>query len=103
MVFESTFHDFGKMTQGEQVKKVFSFTNDGDEPLIISSHHVQCGCTTPKYSKEPIMPGESGEIEVGFNSAGKKGMQNKTVTLTTNQGVYKLSFKVLVEMPSTNE
>lgn len=102
MKFVKTRHDFGKMTQGESVKETFKFTNTGSEPLIISSHAVQCGCTTPEYSKEPIMPGESSEVVVGFNSRGKSGTQNKTVTLKTNQGDFKLSFTVFVEMPKAD-
>lgn len=82
--FDKTFHDFGKATEGEQVETTFILTNIGKEPVIIKSHDVQCGCTVPTYTKEPIMPGKSTTIKVGFNTNGKMGINDKTVTLHTN-------------------
>ena len=84
LTFEKNTHDFGDITQGDRVEKVFTFTNTGNEPLIISDIRVTCGCTVPKWPRQPIMPGEKGEITVGFNSAGKMGKQNKTVTVISN-------------------
>ncbi len=52
--------------------------------MIISNAKGSCGCTVPKWPKEPIAPGETGEINVKFSSKNKKGSQNKTVTLTAN-------------------
>lgn len=94
--FDKTFHDFGTISEGTEVKTTYVMTNVGKEPVIIVGHDVQCGCTTPTYTKEPIMPGKSTEIIVGFNSAGKAGAQDKTVTLTTNGGKEILSFKCFV-------
>ncbi len=91
--FDKTFHDFGTAKEGEQVKTVFVLTNLGKEPITIQNHTVECGCTTPNYSKEPIMPGKSTNIEVGFNTSGKIGINHKKVTLTTNGGTHELSFK----------
>lgn len=91
--FDKTFHDFGKATEGDQVETIFVITNIGKEPVIIMSHEVQCGCTTPTYSKEPIMPGQSSNIKVGFNTNGKMGVNDKTVKITTNGGVHELKFK----------
>jgi hypothetical protein len=91
--FDKTFHDFGKVSEGEQVETIFVITNVGKEPVLIKSHEVQCGCTTPTYTKEPIMPGKSSNIKVGFNTNGKLGVNNKTVTITTNGGVHTLTFK----------
>ncbi|MFM6954742.1 MAG: DUF1573 domain-containing protein [Sphingobacteriaceae bacterium] len=62
----------------------FFFTNTGKSALIISSAAATCGCTVPEYPKEPLAPGKTGIIHVVFNSTGKSGMQNKTITLTTN-------------------
>lgn len=84
LTFEKNTHDFGDIYQGDRVEKVFTFTNTGNEPLIISDIRVTCGCTVPKWPRQPIMPGEKGEITVGFNSAGKMGKQNKTVTVISN-------------------
>jgi hypothetical protein len=76
--------DFGTITQGESVTHEFKFTNVGTEPLIISKAEGSCGCTVPVFSKEPIMKDQTGSIKVTFNSAGKFGMQDKTITLTSN-------------------
>ena len=81
---ESTF-DFGDMRQGDKVEHTFAFTNTGNEPLIITNVQVTCGCTTPKgFPRDPIAPGQTGEITVAFNSAGKVGKQNKVVTIVSN-------------------
>jgi hypothetical protein len=82
--FEKNTHDFGDIHQGDKVEHTFTFTNTGSEPLLITNVNVQCGCTTPSWPREPIAPGAKGEIVVGFNSAGKMGMQTKTVTLVSN-------------------
>ena len=79
-----TDHDFGTINEGDIVDHVFTFTNDGEAPLIISSATASCGCTVPAFSKDPIPVGGSGEIKVQFNSRNKPGTQNKTVTVTAN-------------------
>ncbi|MBF25998.1 MAG: hypothetical protein CMP49_05760 [Flavobacteriales bacterium] len=79
-----TVWDFGTIQQGESPKFTFKFINNGNEPMIISNAKGSCGCTVPQWPKEPIAPGAEGEISVQFNSKGKKGSQNKTVTLTAN-------------------
>jgi len=76
--------DFGTITEGDVVDHVFSFVNEGDAPLIISSATASCGCTVPVWPKAPIAPGEQAEIKVQFNSRSKPGIQNKTVTVTAN-------------------
>jgi hypothetical protein len=82
--FKESEFDFGKIDQGESVTHSYTFTNTGSEPLIISSAKGSCGCTVPKWPKEPIAPGETGELLVEFNSKGKRGVQNKKVTITAN-------------------
>lgn len=84
LTFEKNTHDFGDMQQGDKVEKVFTFKNTGTEPLIITNIQVTCGCTAPKWPRDPIMPGGSGEITIQFNSAGKMGRQDKTVTVISN-------------------
>lgn len=79
-----TVWDFGTIQQGDSPEFTFTFKNTGNEPMIISNAKGSCGCTVPKWPKEPIAPGETGEINVKFNSKNKKGSQNKTVTLTAN-------------------
>ena len=76
--------DFGEMQQGESVTHDFVLKNIGDANLIISTAKGSCGCTVPEWPKEPIEKAEEVIIKVTFNSAGKSGKQNKTVTLVTN-------------------
>ena len=82
--FDSNFHDFGEITEGEVAEHVFTFKNEGEGPLIISNAQGSCGCTVPVWPRQPIAPGETGEIKVSFNSSGRAGKQDKRVTLTTN-------------------
>ncbi len=82
--FNEESHDFGTIKEGDIVEHVFKFKNTGDAPLIISSATASCGCTVPVWPKEPIAVGADAEIQVKFNSKGKPGIQNKTVTITAN-------------------
>ena len=77
-------HDYGEIEKGGDPYCEFTITNDGSEPLIITNAKGSCGCTVPKWPKMPIMPGESYEMEIVFNSKGKSGRQNKTVTIQAN-------------------
>lgn len=78
-------HEFGDVVQGNKVEHAFKFTNIGRSPLIITNVEVSCGCTTPKgWPRDPVKPGEKGEILVAFNSASKYGMQNKVITVVSN-------------------
>lgn len=82
--FDIENYDFGILKQGEKKSTEFKFTNIGKTDLIIEDAKGSCGCTVPVYPKEPIRPGDDGVIKVTFNSEGKQGIQNKTVTLITN-------------------
>jgi len=84
MEFAEYDHDFGTLEEGDVVTHVFTFTNAGDEPLLLGNCKGSCGCTVPQCPKEPIAPGETGEIEVKFNSKGKKNNQTKRVTIDAN-------------------
>jgi hypothetical protein len=85
ITFEKKTHDFGDISAGDKVEHTYYFTNTGNEPLIITNVQVTCGCTTPKgYPRDPIPPSGKGEITIAFNSAGKSGRQNKTVTIISN-------------------
>ena len=79
-----TSYDFGEMQQGESVTHEFILKNTGDADLIITAAKGSCGCTVPEWPKNPIAKGEEAAIKVTFNSAGKSGKQNKTVTLVSN-------------------
>lgn len=82
--FEEELFEFGEITQGEKVEHTFMFTNTGEADLIVTSAKGSCGCTVPEWPKKPIKPGEKGEINVVFNSEGKKGRQHKKVTIVAN-------------------
>ena len=84
MEFDKLEHDFGVINEGDVVETIFSFKNTGKSALIITNASSSCGCTIPNYPRQPIAPGDSGEITVKFNSSGKPNMQTKTVTLVTN-------------------
>ena len=101
--FAKESHDFGSIQEGDVVNEVFTFTNTGEAPLIIESARGSCGCTVPKWPKDPIPVGGTGEIEVSFNSKGKPGVQNKTVTITANTypKITKLSIKANVQKAET--
>lgn len=84
VAFAKTAHEFGKISEGDVVEHTFTFTNTGSTPLIIQDAKASCGCTIPKKPEQPVAPGETGEIQVRFDSQGKPGMQNKTITVTAN-------------------
>ncbi|MBX2929810.1 MAG: DUF1573 domain-containing protein [Saprospiraceae bacterium] len=84
IAFTETEFDFGTVKDGEKVSHTYKFKNTGKEPLVISNAQGSCGCTVPKWPRDPIAPGKSGEIVVEFDSKGKAGDRNQKVTLTAN-------------------
>lgn len=82
--FNKEEHDFGTIQEGEKVSYKFEFTNTGNSDLIISNALASCGCTVPKYPKEPIPPGETRKISVTFDSDGKVGQQRKAIGVLAN-------------------
>ena len=85
ITFDKTDHDFGKINEGDgKVTTIFTFKNEGMEPLVLSNVRASCGCTTPKWPREPIEPGQTGEITVTYNPNGRPGRFTKTVTITSN-------------------
>lgn len=66
--FDKTTHDYGTVKYASEGQRYFTVTNTGDKPLIISNVQASCGCTTPEWSKEPIMPGKSAQLKVGYNT-----------------------------------
>ena len=87
-------HDFGIINEGDVVETEFIVKNVGETDLIISDAKGSCGCTVPEPPKEPIKPGASAPIKVSFDSKGKPGSQEKTVTLTTNSENGHETFKI---------
>lgn len=84
--------DFGEVPEGTKVTHRFKFNNTGEHPLVLTRVKASCGCTSPSYSEAPVPPGGEGFIDVEFDSSGKPGFQNKSVTVTGNftDGVNKI-------------
>ncbi len=97
--FDYLEYDFGTIKQGDKVQHEFRFSSDGTEPLVISQAQGSCGCTVPDYPKQPLKKGEKGVIKVTFDSAGKMGSQDKTVTIMSNStgGAVVLHIKGTIE------
>ncbi len=85
MSFEKTEIDYGTIQQNADPLRKFKFKNTGTEPLVIKNARGSCGCTVPSYKKEPIMPGETSDIEVRY-ATDRIGVFTKTVTIETNEG-----------------
>ncbi|MBI3143618.1 MAG: DUF1573 domain-containing protein [Bacteroidetes bacterium] len=99
--FDKTLHDFGTIPQGDPVQCEFIFTNDGDAPLILTDVKASCGCTTPKWPQQPIMPGQKGTITAEYNAA-SDGAFSKSISVYTNVSstTYTLTLKGVVEKTS---
>ncbi len=85
ITFDRIFHDFGNVNEGEIAKTVFTFINTSENDLYIVDARGSCGCTVPKYPKNvAIKPGETGEIEVNFDTTGRPNLQQKMVKVSAN-------------------
>ncbi|WP_337041503.1 DUF1573 domain-containing protein [Emticicia sp. 17c] len=82
--FNKEVHDFGKVSEGPLATYSFEVTNTGTAPVVISNAAASCGCTTPEWSKDPIMPGAKSTIKVGYNTSGRPGSFTKTITVSSN-------------------
>ena len=87
--FDKLTHDFGTFSEKSPVVTcVFTYTNVGEEPLVINQAIASCGCTVPEYTKTPVKHGEKGEIKVTYNGTGKfPGHFKKSITVRTNGAV----------------
>lgn len=98
MTFDKELHDFGDIKEGVKAETTFTFTNTGTEDLLITKAKGSCGCTAPEYPKNPIKPGEKGEITVRFSSDGRPGKNSKSVSMEVNtkQGYETINIKANV-------
>lgn len=96
MKFTAEVHDFGNIPQGKPAEYEFVFKNTGKEPIIIQRVQATCGCTTPSYSKDPVLPGKTGAIKASYNAAAAAPF-NKTVTVFSNIGTKVLTIKGTVD------
>lgn len=84
IVLAQSHYDFGKVKKGESVQHVYEITNTGTNPLIINAVQPGCGCTAPDYTKEPIMPGQKGNITLHFDSTNFDGKVDKFADVYAN-------------------
>lgn len=100
--FDSMEFDFGTIKAGDKVEHTFKVSNEGTADLVISDAKPSCGCTVPEFTKTPIKPGATGDIKVIFDSTGKSGNQEKTVTVTMNteKASEVLKFKANITAPA---
>lgn len=94
LTLESDVVDYGTIDQGGEPLRVAKFKNTGTEPLIISGAKGSCGCTVPNWPKDPIMPGETSQIEIRYDTK-RVGAINKTVTVTSNDAAGKHTIRVI--------
>lgn len=81
--FQALEHNYGTIQKGSDGTCTFTFTNTGNEPLVLSNVKASCGCTTPKWTQKPVMPGQTGNIDVRYNTNNVGGF-NKSITVTSN-------------------
>ena len=91
--FKTDVIDYGTIEKGANGVRVFEFTNTGNAPLIISNVKSTCGCTVPKKPKGPIMPGETGEISVKYDT-NRVNPIRKTITVTSNADTPTVALKI---------
>ena len=81
--FKSNVVDYGEIIKGSDGIRIFTFINSGDMPLEIMKVYSSCGCTIPKKPEAPIAPGETGEIQVKYDT-NRVGPIRKTITVNSN-------------------
>ena len=81
--FKTEVVDYGTIAQHTDGTRLFTFTNTGDAPLLITKVKTSCGCTVPSYSKTPILPGKTGELNIKYDTK-RLGSFTKTITVTSN-------------------
>jgi Protein of unknown function (DUF1573) len=102
MVFKTEVHDFGTIPEGPAAEYEFQFSNNGTEPIVIQRAQASCGCTTPHYSKDPVLPGKDGALTASYNTNGRPGPFTKTITIVSNAGTKVVTIKGTVEKAPTS-
>lgn len=82
--FNKMVHDFGKVKEAGVINYSFEVTNTGTAPVVITNAQASCGCTTPEWSKDPIMPGQTKTIKVGYDTKNRPNAFHKTITVISN-------------------
>ena len=85
LAFADTARTFGIVSEGHVVTHTFSFVNEGPGDALIADVSTSCGCTVPKtWPRRPLAPGETGTVEVSFDTHDKTGEQDKIITVVAN-------------------
>lgn len=95
--FKTDTVDYGTIEKGADGLRIFEFTNTGDAPLIVSKVTSSCGCTVPKWSQEPILPGKTGEIQVKYDT-NRVNPIRKTITVISNADTPTVALKIKGEV-----
>lgn len=99
--FEKPEYDFGSIKEADGVvTTTFTFTNNGDAPLILTKVTAGCGCTTTQWTQEPVLPNGTGEIKVAYNPTGRPGVFNKAITVLSNATTEPLVLSIKGEVTS---
>lgn len=94
--FKKNTHDFGKVAESaKSISFNFTFKNIGSAPLLIQRVQTTCGCTSPEYTSEPVLPGKEGKIKITYSTVDRVGTFNKDITIFTNvpDTIYRLTIK----------
>jgi hypothetical protein len=102
ITFREYEHLFGKVREGEKVGCIFTFENTGTSNLVILAATTTCGCTVPEYDRKPVSPGETGELEVIFDTSGRNGIQSKIITVRSNASNPVVMLKITAEVINSN-
>ncbi len=102
LVFVSDNHNFGTVAEGGAADHTFTFKNTGKEPIVITQVKPSCGCTTPDWTKEPILPGKTGVVKASYGTQGRPGPFTKTLTVMSNAGSKVLTISGTVEKAPTS-
>jgi Protein of unknown function (DUF1573) len=92
-----TNHDFGKLPQGPTANTEFTVKNISKDTITIENVQASCGCTVPDWTRTPIFPGKSGMIKAVYNTQGRPGSFNKSLTIRTNRGTKPVTISGEVE------
>ncbi len=95
--FKTDTVDYGTIEKGTDGLRIFEFTNTGDAPLIVSKVTSSCGCTVPKWSQDPILPGKTGEIQVKYDT-NRVNPIRKTITVISNADTPTVALKIKGEV-----
>lgn len=103
LVVQEAVHDFGRIKQDETVATEFTLRNNGKSDLNIRKTIGNCSCTVAELKKKSLKPGETVSMKVKFDPKGRKGNQQKSVTIYTNDpkaSAQRVTIKAYIETGS---